>query len=105
MKKLILGEAHDIIRTMPSEQLGFFAKIRLNTDDWEIFKNYCKDQKFIHMDKIYRLRRPKSQDDLIKNQMDHEYYAGRIADLVLLLQICENASNELERRERSAKKK
>ena len=105
MKKIILGEAHDVLRTMPSEQLAFFAKIRQDTKGWEVLQSYVKDQKFIHMDKIYRLRRPKTQDDLIKNQMDHEYYAGRIADMVLLLQICANASNELERRERRAKKK
>lgn len=105
MKKLILGECHDIIRAMPVEQLAFFSKIRQNAKDWESFKTFVREQKFIHMDKIYRLRRPKSQDDLIKNQMDHEYFAGRIADMVLILQICENASDEIERRERASKKK
>ena len=102
-KKIILGECSDILKSMSFEQLEFFNKIRKNDKDWAVFQQYVKDQKLIKMDQIYRLRRPKTQDDLIKNNGDHEYYAGRIADLVILLQICENAGEELEMRARKEK--
>ncbi len=50
-----------------------------------------------------QLPEAKSQDDLIRNGLEHEYYAGRIADLVLLLQLMENADSEIERRVRKEK--
>jgi hypothetical protein len=40
---------------------------------------------------------------MIKNAVEHEYFAGRIAEMVILLQIMENASDEMERRERKSK--
>ena len=99
----MLGEVYDILRAMPISQLNFFAKIRLSDEDWKIFKEFSLSQKQIKMDEIYRLNRPRSQDDMIKNQIDQEYYKGRIADLIILLQIMENASHELERREKKVK--
>jgi hypothetical protein len=103
MKKPVLGEVHDILRIIPASQLEMFSRIRKDEKMWEAFQQYCRDQKYIKMDQIYRLNRPKSQDDLIKNQIDQEYYKGRIADLVLLLQIMENADDEIERRVRKEK--
>ena len=67
MKKLVIGEVHDILRVMPFEQLEFFTRIRKNEKDWKTFQQYVRDQKLIKMDQIYRLRRPKTQDDIVKN--------------------------------------
>lgn len=103
MAKMMVGETQDILKIMPSEQLIAMSKIRHDVKLWEAIKAFARDQKLIKMDQIYRLRRPKSQDDLIKNLGDHEYYAGRIAELAVILQIMENASDELERRERKEK--
>ncbi len=103
MKKPVLGEVHDILKTIPASQLEMFTRIRKDDKLWSAFKEFCRDQKMIKMDLIYRLRRPKSQDDLIRNGLEHEYYAGRIADLVLLLQLMENADSEIERRVRKEK--
>jgi hypothetical protein len=100
MKKLILGECADILRVLPSEQLNMFAKMRLDTEIWENMQKFAKEQKDIKMDQIYRLRRPKTQDDVLKNAIEHEYYAARITSLVIILQLMENAQDELERRER-----
>ncbi len=80
-----------------------FVKMRHDPEIWENLKQFSLEQKGIKMDEIYRLRRPKNQDDIIKNAIEHEYYAARIAALVVLLQVCENASDELERRERGKK--
>lgn len=100
MKKLILGECTDILRAMSSEQLNMFAKMRLDTEIWENMQKFAKEQKDIKMEQIYRLRRPKTQDDILKNAIEHEYYAARITSLVVILQLMENAQEELERRER-----
>jgi hypothetical protein len=103
-KALVLGEVHDILRNMPADQLRYFYEMRQNKKNWEALLSFFKDQKQMKMDSIYRLRRPKTQDDMIKNAVEHEYYAGRIAADVVFLQIAENAGDELERREREAKK-
>ena len=100
MKKLILGECADILRVLPSEQLNMFAKMRLDTEIWDNMQKFAREQKDVKMDQIYRLRRPKTQDDVLKNAIEHEYYAARITSLVVLLQLMENAQEELERRER-----
>lgn len=81
-----------------------FAKLRLDESTWDLLKKFVHDQKMIKMDAIYRLRRPKNQDEFLRNALDHEYYASRIASLVILLQIIENAQDELERRERKEAK-
>lgn len=99
-KKLILGECHDILRAIPIKQLNMFVKLRLDEEIWTELNNFAHDQKMIKMDAIYRLRRPKDQDEIIRNALDHEYYASRIASNAILLQIIENAQEELERRER-----
>jgi hypothetical protein len=103
VKKIMMGECYDILKMLPMEQLGMFSEIRKNEKMWSAFKRFCQDQKMIKMDSIYRLSRPRTQDDLIKNQIDQEYYKGRIADLVVLQQIMENADDELERRARKEK--
>lgn len=100
MRKLILGECADILRVLPVEQLSMFVKMRLDTEIWENIQKFSREQKEIKMDQIYRLRRPKTQDDVLKNAIEHEYYAARISSLVVLLQLMENAQDELERRER-----
>jgi len=105
MKRIILGEAMDILKIMPLEQLVMFNHIRKNDAMWESFKGFAQTQKQIKLDKIYRLRRPRSQDDVIKNSVEHEYYTARIASLVVLLQIMENAGSELEKREGKARRK
>lgn len=102
MAKVILGEAQDILKILPIEQLKMFSKMRLDKS-WPTLCQFFKDQKNIKMDKIYRLRRPKNQDDMVSNAIEHEYYAGRISEGVVFLQICENASDEIERRERKQK--
>ncbi len=103
MANVKIGEVEDILRIMPIEQLKIFAKMRLDKDIWPTFQQFAKDQRQIKLDQIYRLRRPRTEDDLIKNAVEHEYYAARIAGLVVILQLMENASNELERRERKEK--
>ena len=100
MKKLILGECADILRVLPVEQLSMFAKMRLDKDIWDNMQKFAREQKDIKMEQIYRLRRPKTQDDVLKNAIEHEYYAARISSLVVFLQLIENAQDELERRER-----
>jgi len=100
MGKLMLGECSDILRALPVEQLSMFAKMRLDKDIWENMQKFALEQKNIKMDQIYRLRRPKVQDDVLRNAIEHEYYAARITSLVVLLQLMENAQEELERRER-----
>lgn len=103
MAKPIIGEATDILRNAPSEQLSVFVEIRNNEKMWDALRAFVRDQKMIKQDQIYRLRRPKDINDIIKNTVDHEYYASRIAGNVVLLQVIENASDELERRERALK--
>jgi len=100
MKKQILGECADILRTLPVEQLEMFTKMRLDTQIWENIQKFAREQKEIKMDQIYRLRRPKTEDDVLRNAIEHEYYAARITSLVVLLQLIENAQDELESRER-----
>jgi len=100
MKKLILGECADILRVLPVEQLSMFAKMRLDKDIWDNMQKFAREQKDIKMEQIYRLRRPKTQDDVLRNAIEHEYYAARITSLVVILQLMENAQDELERRER-----
>jgi len=100
MKKLILGECADILRVLPVEQLSMFAKMRLDKDIWDNMQKFAREQKDIKMEQIYRLRRPKTQDDVLRNAIEHEYYAARITSLVVMLQLMENAQDELERRER-----
>jgi hypothetical protein len=104
-KKVIPGEAHDILKVMPSEQLRFFYEIRNNEKQWDALQSYVRSQKAVKLDQMYRIRRPKTQDDLTKNAIEHEYCAARIAGDVLLLHLAENAGSELERRDRSNKKK
>lgn len=104
-KKIMPGEAHDILKVMPSEQLRFFYDVRHNKKNWEALQAYVQMQKNIKLDQMYRLRRPKSQDDVTKNAIEHEYYAGRIAGDVILLHLAEHAGSELERRERTQSKK
>jgi len=103
MAKVILGECSDILKIMPAEQLNMFVKMRLDKEIWEQFQKFAREQKDIKMDQIYRLRRPKTQDDVLRNAIEHEYYAARISSLVVLLQLMENAQDELERRERKSK--
>lgn len=105
VKKLILGESQDILRAIPSEQLMAFVKLRNDEEMWKNLQIYFREQKFHKMDTIYRFRRPKDQDGVIKNAIEHEYYAGRIAEMVVLLQVIENAADELTRRERLAEAK
>ena len=100
MKKQILGECADILRLLPVEQLSMFAKMRLDPLIWDNLQKFTREQKEIKMDQIYRLRRPKTHDDITRNAIEHEYYAARISANVILLQLCENAQDELERRER-----
>lgn len=104
-KRVILGEVHDILRAMTGDQLMFFYELRHNAKLWEAMQSFVKAQKEIKLDHMYRLRRPKSQDDLVSHAMDKEYLAGRIAGDVAWLQIAENAGEELERRERASEKK
>jgi len=99
MKKLILGEAQDILRSISIEELKMFDKIRKAPTLWEPLKAFTKNQKDLKMDQIYRLRRPKTQDEVLRNAIEHEYYAARISSGVIFLQICENAAAEMERRE------
>lgn len=96
----MIGECHDILRIISLSQLKMFDKLRKDSDFWETFQSFVRDQKLIKLDKIYRLRRPKSNDDIIKNAIELEYYAARISGLVVLLQLMENAEDELERRDR-----
>ena len=103
-KKIVLGESQDVLRSIPIEQLNMFVKLRLDDNIWTMLNKFVHDQKMIKMDSIYRLRRPKNQDEILRNALDHEYYASRIASLVILLQIIENAQDELERRERKEAK-
>jgi hypothetical protein len=105
MAKEVLGEAHDILINLPSDILKVFDDMRGNDMVWSTLKQFVIIQKGIKLDQIYRLRRPKSQDDILKNALDHEYYAARISSLVVLLQVIENAGDELERRDRAAKRK
>jgi len=100
MAKQILGECSDILHVLPVEQLSMFAKMRLDPEIWDNLQKFSREQKDIKMDQIYRLRRPKTQDDVLRNAIEHEYYAARVAANVVLLQLCENAQDELERRER-----
>jgi hypothetical protein len=103
IKKDKLGEVHDLLRIIPVEQLRFFSRIRKNADDWKAFLQFCGDQKQYKLTQIYKLKRPVGQDELVRNAIEHEYLAARITSLVLLLQLMENADEELERRERKAK--
>lgn len=103
MKKLLLGEAHDILQYLPLDQLKMFDKIRKDPIIWDGLQAFAKMQKDIKMDQIYRLRRPTNQDDILRNALDHEYYASRISSLVVLLQVAENADAEMERRDRKEK--
>lgn len=105
MKRIILGETHDILKVMPVDQLKFFYEIRMDEKKWKALTDFVLAQKQVKLDAMYRLRRPKSQDDIVHNAVEHEYYAGRIASDVILLQIAENAGDELERRERTKSKK
>jgi len=100
MKRQLLVETDYILRNLPVEQLSMFVKMRLDTEIWENLLKFAREQKEIKMDDIYRLKRPKTQDDVLKNAIEHEYYAARITSNVILLQLCENAQDELERRER-----
>lgn len=102
-KKILLGECHDLLKILPIEQLKFFSRIRKSTDDWKAFLQFCGDQKQFKMDQIYRLKRPMSQDEVLRNAIEHEYLASRITSLVLILQLMENADEEIERRERKDK--
>jgi len=104
-KRIITGESQDTLKSMSGDELKMFNEIRNDEDMWEAIKQFSYSQKQIKLDQMYRLRRPKTQDDVINNAIRHEYYAGRIAGLVVLLQIIENAGNELQQRERKAKKK
>jgi len=99
MKKIVLGEAQDLLKIMPIEQVIAFNKLRQNGVMWEAFKEFVLMCKQIKLDQIYRLRRPKSVDDTVKNAVSHDYYCGNIAFGVVVLQIMENATRELERRE------
>jgi hypothetical protein len=94
MKRIILGEAHDILKIMPVDQLVMFDNIRQNDGMWEAFKSFVQTQKQIKLDTIYRLRRPKTLDDTVKNAVEHDYHCGKIASYVVLLQIMENARAE-----------
>lgn len=105
MKKIILGEAHDILRVMPADQLAAFAGIKNNKKAWGSIQQFVGDQKQIKLDQIYRLRRPKTLDDTVKNAVEHDYHCGKIAAYVVILQIIANAGEELERRERASRKK
>jgi len=102
-KSEVLGEVHDLLRVLPFEQLKMFAKIRETEVDWKAWNDFVKDEKQTKLDWIYRLKRPRNSDEMLKNAIDHEYYASRISGLVMLLQLMENASDELERRARSEK--
>lgn len=104
-KKRILGEAIDILKIMPVEQVIAFNKIRQNGVMWQAWQEFVQLQKQIKLDRIYRLRRPKSIDDTVKNAVEHDYHCGKIAGYVVILQIMENAGKELERREGRAGKK
>jgi len=104
-KKIILGESHDILKVLPVDILSSFIMIRRDPKLWQAFNDFVGMQKQIKLDQIYRLRRPKSVDDAVKNAVEHDYHCGKIAGLVVLLQIMENAGRELEARERKAKKK
>ena len=104
VKKMVIGETTDILQILPAEQLQMFASIRQNAKMWESFKSFVQAQKQIKMDQIYRLRRPKTVDDTVKNAVEHDYYCGRISSYVILLQIMENAGEELERRERKGRR-
>lgn len=103
MAKQVLGECQDILAMLPIEQLKMFAKMRLDTEIWDNFQKFARDQKQIKLDQIYKLRRPRTQDDVIKNAVEHEYYAARVSSVVVLLQLMENAGDEIERRERKNK--
>src|SRR3990167_4256617 len=102
-KKLMLGEFHDLLKILPFEQLKMFAAIRENGEQWTMWNKYVHDQKQILLDRIYRLKRPKSNDEMLKNTIDHEYYSARIAQMAIELQLMENASYELELRARKEK--
>lgn len=102
-RKMTLGETDVILQNLPIEQLKMFAKMRLDPDIWTNMQGFTRDQKQIKVDAIYRFKRPRTNDDLVKNAVDHEYYAARITALVVLLQLMENASDEIERRERKEK--
>lgn len=96
--KPVLGEVHDVLRILPFEQLKMFAATRLNEVQWDMWNRFVYDQKLMKMDQMYRLKRPKTADEMLRNTIDHEYYSARISGLVMLLQLMENASDELERR-------
>lgn len=99
----MLGEVHDLLRIISFEQLKMFAKIREDEVQWGMWNNYVGDQKQMLLDKIYRLKRPKDQDEMLRNTVDHEYYSARIAQMAIELQLMENAGDELERRARKEK--
>lgn len=101
--ELLLGEAYDFLKTATVELLTQLDRIKADPKLYEALKKYNFDHKQLKMDQMYRLKRPRNEDDLIKNAIDHEYYAGRIASIVILLQVIENAAGEIERRERKAK--
>lgn len=102
-KKVILGEAHDLLRLLPLELLKLFDSIRKDDKRWEPLQKYVRLRKDMKMDRIYRLKRPQNQDEIIRNAIDHEYHAATITELAVFLQLCENASDEMERRERKEK--
>lgn len=102
-KRVILGETQELLKILPAEQLIAFAKIKQNGVMFKALLDFVGIIKQIKMDRIYRLRRPKTIDDTVKNAVEHDYYCGNIVALVLILQLIENAGEELERRERRSK--
>ena len=72
MKKEKLGEVEDILRVMSIEQLKMFSGMRLDKHIWTNFQQYVSDKKQMKLDQIYRLRRPRTNDDLVKNAVEHE---------------------------------
>lgn len=104
MKKQILAESEIILRQIPLEQLKMFDSWKKNEETWTTLKEFVRFQKAVKTDEIYRLRRPRSQDEMVRNAIEHEYYAARISSLVVLLQIAENAEDEMNRREKKEEK-
>lgn len=95
-------EVDEILERLPIEQLVFFGKLRKNQEGWQRFCDFVHDEISIQKDRVYRLRRKGGLDGIIDQARDHEYYCGRVAALTILLQLAENADDEVERRERKA---
>ncbi len=103
MKEPKIAEVEFILKGMPIDILKMFSKMRKNPEIWDGFQKYFKIQRDTKLYDIYRLKRPKNQDQLVSNALEHEYHAARVTSLIIELQLMEYADSEMERRENKEK--